>query len=85
MTTINVTQQDIDSGIKGDCSLCPVARAASRAFPHHKSNVSGYHMYVMDQPGNRWRQAVLPPPAWGFISAFDSGWEVLPFSFEVDL
>lgn len=84
MTTINVTQQDIDSGIRGDCSLCPVARGVSRVFPC-ETNVANYYMYVRDQSEGRWRQAKLPDIAWAFITAFDAGLGVSPFSFEVDL
>ena len=31
MLKIEVTQEDIDEGIEGDCFSCPVARAARRA------------------------------------------------------
>lgn len=78
--TVNVTQADIDNGVDGDCRLCPVARALSRA------GVRGwnvfYHGLVSELTGET---IALPRSAMEFIRRFDSGGDVKPFSFELEI
>lgn len=75
---VSVTQKDIDKGTVGDCILCPIARALSRA-KHRKMRVGMFVYYeaysCVDKP--------LPPEARNFVKRFDKGLKVKPFEFEV--
>jgi hypothetical protein len=84
--TINVTQDDIDHGQRGECAHCPIALAAQRVFPNKYVMVALVQMYldssvdVLD--GERIH---LPEEATAFITAFDRCQPVSPFVFTVDV
>jgi hypothetical protein len=77
---INVTQEDIDSGHKGQCETCPIALAAMRVF---KTRVlaEGQELHVYHN--DIWNLFFLPEEATYFIKAFDHDKPVSPFSFEI--
>lgn len=77
MTIINITQEDIDSGCKGNCSLCPIALALSRTFNTREVQVSNSYIRV----GEKWY--FIPIQARFFIRSFDTYRAVQPFSFEL--
>jgi hypothetical protein len=83
-TTIIITQDDINKGKRGECSLCPVALAAQRAFPDKCPQVAAWNMYldssadVLDGPS-----ITLPDEVREFIVAFDRGQSVSPFAFTI--
>jgi hypothetical protein len=78
---IEVTQEDIDNGLKGKCDSCAVALAAKRAFGNRIILVDGEQMDVIDN--GKWDVLDLPDSAVAFIEAFDTGKPVKPFSFEL--
>lgn len=76
--TFEVTQDDIDHGRWRDCNECPIARSAVREFPGYEVSVgSAIRMYGA---GGSYR-AALPATAENFITSFDYGHPVDPFSF----
>jgi hypothetical protein len=84
MTTVNVTQEDIDTGTAGSCSECPVALAVTYALglgERDSVRVTASSIYVYPT-GSRFRS---PPSVKKFIKDFDSplNLSVEPFSFEL--
>ena len=76
---IDVTQEDIDRGVKGACTQCPVALALARAFPDVYVDVATTQLLV----GDEFIRA--PSVVSIFIEDFDDGEPVQPFSFDLDL
>jgi hypothetical protein len=82
--TITVTQEDINDGKAGNCTLCPIALAAKRAFPDIFPVVGGYYLVLDSAPGTEDGELVdLPYEARQFVQSFDFGRPVEPFSFKV--
>lgn len=80
---IHVTQDDIKLGIRADCHLCPIALAIERALGVH--DVGVYHGtadWCKPKRKTRWG-ANLPIEAQTFISDFDAGAPVKPFTFNL--
>ena len=78
---IQVTQHDINLGIRADCHLCPVALAIERALGVR--DVGVYHGTAdWTQRKTRWGTN-LPLEVQVFIADFDAGAPVKPFSFEI--
>lgn len=48
---IEVTQEDIDSGVRCNTCYCPVARALNRAFPGYEACVFPTKLAVQDSNG----------------------------------
>lgn len=96
MTTINVTQEDIDSATSlllapglSRCANCPVTRALNRATgdkwwtsPCLATRMAPSGLCLLAGPGNH---AELPEDVTKRINLYD--WEGImePFSFELDL
>ena len=77
---IEVTQEDIDKGVKENCVKCPVALSLRRLFPGEwEVDVGDDAIYA----GGNWYTP--PDEAQEFIAKFDAGEPVAPFSFDVDL
>jgi hypothetical protein len=79
---INVTQENIDKGVRHDIALCPVALAAQDVF--QIAVVVGYHTIVDDS--NEAYDCLDYDNARKvekFIRDFDNRKPVKPFSFEV--
>lgn len=80
---IDVTQEDIEKGITGSCTRCPVALALRRAVPEATNavvrkdciSVNPYDFYV---------ESITPQKVAWFIFDFDGGGPAHPFTFEVD-
>lgn len=87
---INVTATDIKKGRQGDCHICPIAKAALRAFKYlAPCTVSvGDYVTVFSAEGTRLVWAELPEVATKFISKFDKaacvGKQFKPFKFTVN-
>ena len=80
LVTVDVTQADIDAGVKRKCDQCPIARAVRRVVGADKEvTVNPVSIYI---DGGYWR---TPLEASNFISDFDNGHPVVPFSFEVNV
>lgn len=79
---IDVTQEDIDKGVREDVQACPIWRAAQRVPGFEGCRVYGPWIMLADS-----REAWLPRSAMAFMGEFDDhGPEaVKPFSFTVDL
>lgn len=78
--TIDVTQEDIDAGSPNRCRSCPVARAVHRATGKPHIVVTRNEILL-----SGWGRFPLPAIAAEFISEFDAGRPVSPFSFTLDL
>lgn len=78
---VSVTQEDIDLGIRGSCSECPVARAMTRAGFLDVSICPGLLVWRGGPAGRRGFTA--PKHVTEFIIAFDSEGSGQPFTFEV--
>jgi hypothetical protein len=77
---VEVTAEDIESGWRGDCSLCPLALAFQRIPGFNRARVSSARVYPRPTESIR-----LPYPAQEFIRAFDAGVSVQPFSFTLEV
>jgi len=81
--TIDVTTEDIAMGKPTNCHACPIYLAVVRAMPH-------LNRFLLDVTGvsvryDRGRLASLPESAQDFISRFDAGQWVRPFSFSLEV
>lgn len=81
---ITVLQSDIDAGVTL-CSACPLALAMSRTLS--KPIIVGLIMWsdksLAEATEDDWHP--LPETARLFRSAFDAGFPVQPFEFEINL
>lgn len=82
---IEVTETDIKEGIIKDCKRCPIANAISKAISDGIVVKVRYTMVdFMTIEGRRyWRK--LPELATKFISDYDLGYPVVPFTFDLNL
>jgi len=79
MYTIRVTAEDIASGKRKHGGSCPIALALRRYLPDVPISVGNmFILYDADEI-----QVPLPKSAQLFISSFDRGLTVLPFSFRL--
>jgi hypothetical protein len=87
LVKVKVTQEDINTGLRGSCSLCPVALAVNRVLK------AGLHATV-DQSRIFIRRAFeilqdisTPTDARWFISAFDGAiaMSIAPFEFDLEV
>lgn len=82
---IQVTQRDIELGVPEEAGACPIARSIARSF-HKKIGIFFIRQYGITRDGSKidgdeeWN---LPGNARRFISRFDRGDRVAPFSFEL--
>lgn len=78
--TIQVTQEDIDNGLRHSCGSCPVALAVNRAAGTIDSRVGVTIATV------RGVDYSLPLSARGFIISFDCAGPYManPFTFEME-
>jgi hypothetical protein len=76
---INVTQEHIDKGIRGNTKYCPIARAVKQEG-FTDVDVDGETVDWADKCGNYF-SVTLPPIAEQFVHDFDDKMEVKPISF----
>ena len=92
---VEVTQEDIEIGIKGNARACPLAHAFRRALPGRDVTVFRHWAYDEGPEGwnesrETWKQRSkigrfhLPQEATDFVSRFDRGDAVQPTVFHVD-
>lgn len=79
---IEVTQDNIDKGVRGYASLCPIALAIARDYPDILPLVFSKYAVLKDIGGDNLFYD-LPWTALDFIYHFDHKFEVKPFSFEL--
>ena len=79
---INVTQEDIEIGIKKSSSRCPIARALMRIFPGNKVRVGFEDILIYNSYGlvNRYKSTKNMKR---FMNSFDHGKPVKPSRFIV--
>ena len=83
---IRVTREDIDNGEAGDCDRCPVALALLRHTNADEVTVGNCGVDIFHDSGLVVDYGVdLPEVARDFIKKFDTGRDVEPFEFEVDI
>jgi hypothetical protein len=75
---VRVTEKDIVVGVYGSCFRCPIARAMARVFR------TQIHVGSCSFSRAGWYR-FLPTEACDFISRFDEGKTVKPFSFTVNV
>lgn len=76
---IEVTQEDINYGIKGICDSCPVARAIKRKVKDHGVSVGSNYIRVWGKEIQTLKKVSE------FIRKFDTAKTVKPFSFCINL
>ena len=81
---IEVTQEDIKNGVRGDPCNCPTAHAATRAT-HGTVPLRVGALVIKFGPIGSSVASKLPIEAREFIYDFDWGKPVEPFSFEIEL
>ena len=84
---VRVTQDDIDAGVRGDCTSCPVARAVARVVPAGWLVDVGLSTVAIFKPG-RLLAAMdfhLPDDVVERITRFDEQGEMEPFEFDLPL
>ena len=74
---IQVTKEDIKNGIRNDTCSCPIALACKKALKTNEIDVGETKLYVQNCRYN------IPKKVQNFISCFDTGKKVKPFSFYV--
>lgn len=89
MTTIHVSQADIDRGISMSCGKCPIALAINRVIaPQFKARAAHvieivslriFGDCIIQAACHHTRETGL------FMGAFDNGRAVSPFSFDLDI
>lgn len=82
---INVTQEDIYFGQRKECYKCPVALAINRSLPEMTAKVGHFDICLYDATRKPLRTVETPLSVWVFITKFDLGRRVEPFSFELEV
>lgn len=80
---INVTEQHIRDGVRSDCGYCPTALAVAFDCPPGDAHAGPGHLGPGGM-GSVYRYPT-PPEVQAFISLFDAGGVVHPFSFVVEV
>jgi hypothetical protein len=82
---VAVRQDDIDYGVRGMPGSCPVARALRRYVAPLRPSVLGFQVALYDHYNVQIATLALPDAVRHFVSAFDRGDPVQPFSFGLTL
>ena len=89
ITTVHVTQEDIDQGKPREACGCPIVHAVRRvckatyiAATHGEVVLTDHNSYIEDEDT---RFVPLPEDATLFMAKFDNRMEVQPFSFQIDI
>ena len=80
---IEVTQKDIDEGVQGECTLCPIALAFKRSSNFKRVYVNGKTIDVWYRGDQGIKTYELPKKAQTFVKRFDRQEPVKPFSFKL--
>jgi hypothetical protein len=83
---VDVTHNDIEQGVKGDCHHCPIALALRRHFPSAPSLYVLYMAsYIKPSETENFLVGKLPDKAERFVKDYDAGKSRRPFRFELSL
>jgi hypothetical protein len=80
---VRVTKNDIQKGTRRDKDQCPIGLALSRRG--YDEVTVDKRAVALERKGKYVRALPLPPEAQVFITRFDNGERVEPFTFELDL
>lgn len=83
IVTVQVTEQDVQHGLAGDCEECPIALAIYRALHDAPVRVGTGGVTIYREGTNA--MVALPGAASRFISRFDHDEVVEPFEFDLDV
>lgn len=84
-TTIKVTQDLIDSGVRLSSVSCPIAKALRLAGYECTVTQTDVSFYLHKHSENRYATSQLPAMARLFVRNFDDGNPVNPFEFELEV
>lgn len=80
--TVNVTSEDILRGIRNNCHFCPIALALKRKLKNQDAWVGPTEFFL----GHSYDQYIdIPNICINFMSTFDEGKYVDPFSFTIEV
>ncbi len=82
---IDVTQEDIDQGLRNDGWKCPVGRGVQRATNDGDFAVEIDRIVRGTEGDEDYLSVELPEDVGERICKFDDGLGMQPFSFEIDL
>lgn len=82
--TIHVTQKHIDIGARHNCRFCPVVRATKEATGIDDVRTFAFDIEFYPHSHNRF-VAQMPLEVINFIDAFDAGYDVEPFGFDLEV
>lgn len=83
--TIRVTEKHIKDGVKGNCAACPVALAIQDTCELAKSVSAGNLLiFAESSKAPHYYQAFAPAEVEWFMTDFDRGRPVEPFTFSAD-
>lgn len=83
---IEVTERCIREGRPRSCTECPVAKAVQLHLPiGHTCSVDSFGLQIKDKIGHIVYQTSHTLAVYSFITAYDYGGSVSPFSFELEL
>ena len=81
---VNVTQRDIECGVKNSNTDCPIARSLSRhKYYYPDPFVDYFEVDLVRRDDGMPVRFNLPAIAHNFIVAFDNGQKVEPIKFEL--
>jgi hypothetical protein len=82
---IEVTQDDINKGERGNARFCPIARACSRIIPNSsKPSIAGGRWNYVNV-NNIERRFNVPDFVNDFINDYDLNNPVTPIEFDIDI
>lgn len=79
---IQVTQKDIDRGVRYAPLHCPIAQAVTRRTGYHAA-VDAHYVTLHDEDGDIAGRWVTPPEVLAWLSTFDNGESVRPATFQL--
>lgn len=83
--TVNVTEECIMNGTKGEPESCPLALALAQYIPNRLIWVGDSEIGIDMGPDKDDLYLVMNEPLRNFIVKYDGDKRVYPFSFEVDV
>lgn len=81
---IEVTQEDINNGKRGNCRKCPVALACMRSMPGFVVDVSTREIFIQHTSEHIVKSVPMSYTVRDFVVNFDSHGYVEPFSFVLE-
>lgn len=82
---VKMTQEIIDSSVRGDGAACAFARAWKAECPDDEPHIEGEQPYIVRRVGGQeWQQPIsFPPAVVEWIGRFDRGEPVEPLTLDM--